>query len=512
MKKVISNNELREYMKKTVNLLCDTVSSTLGPTGNNTLINNSDTSPFITNDGVTIASNIESDNKIENTILEIVKEASLKTNELVGDGTTTTLVLLQSIFNLGLEEINKGINPITLKNELLEYTDIIVEKIKENKIDAKYEDLLNIALTSSNDKEIAKLSTEVFNIVHSKYSIKLEESNIEDTYYEIKKGYNISINNLSSMYFSKNKDINLNNVYILVLRGYLSNLESLSTVINECIENNKNLLIFVEGIDESIKNELLVYYLSNNINIFVTEIEEYGSHKESIYKDISILTNTIIKNIEYEDIYIEDLGFINNLILSKEEVKLSTENNNSNKLINELKEELKVINNDYEKDFINSRISKLENGIIYIYVGGITKSEKREKLMRYEDVLCALESSKNGIVIGEGITYLKISNELNVNNTGGIIIKKSLERPFEKILENLGKDNSIKIDIINSKYKKIYDCKSDSLITINNSSIYDPIDVVIVAFKNALSIASMLLSTSSLVINDNNELEKESIL
>ena len=183
MKKVISNNELREYMKKTVNLLCDTVSSTLGPTGNNTLINNSDTSPFITNDGVTIASNIESDNKIENTILEIVKEASLKTNELVGDGTTTTLVLLQSIFNLGLEEINKGINPITLKNELLEYTDIIVEKIKENKIDAKYEDLLNIALTSSNDKEIAKLSTEVFNIVHSKYSIKLEESNIEDTYY-----------------------------------------------------------------------------------------------------------------------------------------------------------------------------------------------------------------------------------------------------------------------------------------------------------------------------------------
>ena len=161
MKKVISNNELREYMKKTVNLLCDTVSSTLGPTGNNTLINNSDTSPFITNDGVTIASNIESDNKIENTILEIVKEASLKTNELVGDGTTTTLVLLQSIFNLGLEEINKGINPITLKNELLEYTDIIVEKIKENKIDAKYEDLLNIALTSSNDKEIAKLSTNI---------------------------------------------------------------------------------------------------------------------------------------------------------------------------------------------------------------------------------------------------------------------------------------------------------------------------------------------------------------
>ena len=225
------------------------------------------------------------------------------------------------------------------------------------------------------------------------------------------------------------------------------------------------------------------------------------------------LTNSTIKNIEYENIFIKDLGFINNLILSKEEVNLSTENNNSNKLINELKEELSITKSDYEKDFINSRISKLENGIIYIYVGGITKSEKREKIMRYEDTLCALEVAKNGIVIGEGITYLKVSNELDINNTGSIIIKKSLEKPFNKILENLGKsNNNYQEDIIKSNYKKIYNYKTDSLISINNSNIYDPIDVVIVAFKNALSISSMLLSTSSLVINENNSLERENPL
>lgn len=503
MKKVITKDELKEVMVDAVNSLCDTVSSTIGPTGNNILINNSDQTPFITNDGVTIASNIESDDKRINTVLEIVKEASLKTNELVGDGTTTTLVLLQSIFNLGLEEINKGKNKILLKNELLNYSDIITKKILKNKQEVSYDNLLNIALTSSNDLEIAKLSTEVFDKVNSKYSIKLEESLNDLTYYEIKRGYTIPINNISNMYFSKNKNINLNDVYILLLRGYLSNLEDISEVINECFNNNKNIIIFVEGMDESIKNELLVYYLSEHKNIFITEIEEYSTHKESIYKDIMTLTNSTIKNIDYESVVLSDLGFINNINISKEEVNLSVENTKTKLLINELNEELNNIKSDYEKEFIRTRLSKLENGIAYIYVGGITKSEKREKLMRYEDTICALQVAKEGVTIGEGITYLKVANELDDNDAACSIVKKSLEKPFEKILENLGKDsNFYKEEIIKSNFKKIYDYKTDNLISINKSNIIDPINIVTTSFKNALSIAAILLSTSSLVINE----------
>ncbi len=176
MKKIISGEELKDVMREAVNLLCNTVSSTLGPTGNNVLINSSEATPFFTNDGVTIASNIESADERINTVLEIVKEASLKTNELVGDGTTTTLVLLQNIFNLGLEEINKGINKIILKNDLLSHMDYIVEELKKLKRTPTKNDMLNIAITSSNDIEIGTLTTNVFLKMNSKYSIKLEES------------------------------------------------------------------------------------------------------------------------------------------------------------------------------------------------------------------------------------------------------------------------------------------------------------------------------------------------
>ena len=511
MKEVLSGEELKKVMSEAVNLLCDTVSSTLGPTGNNILINNSDTTPFITNDGVTIASNIESSDKRINTVLEIVKEASLKTNEVVGDGTTTTLVLLQSIFNLGLEEINNGKNKIVLKNELLNCMDKVIEEINKLKKSPKKEDLLNIATTSSNDLEIGKITTDIFLKMKSKYSIKLEESNNELTYTINKKGYNIPINNLSSMYFSKDKLIELKDIHVLVLKGYLDSLESISDIINDILENDKNLIIFVEAMNEQIKNEVLVYYF-NHKNIFVTEIEEFASHRDKIEDDISILSNCIIKNIEYEEVSFNDLGNIDNIILKNDEVILLNSKETGMELINKLNEELNECKSDYEKEFINSRISKLENGITTIYIGGTTKSEKREKIMRYEDAICALESAKNGVVIGEGITYLEVSKNLESDNTGSLIVKKSLEKPFEKVIDNLGLNSKeIKTNIIKNKNKYIYDYKVNDYINIDESNIIDPTDVVVYAFKNALSIAAILLSTSSLVINTTEETKKEVI-
>lgn len=511
MKKVITNDELKEVMTEAVNLLCDTVTSTLGPTGNNILINNSETTPFITNDGVTIATNIESEDERINTVLEILKEASLKTNELVGDGTTTTLVLLQSIFNLGLEEINKGKNKIVLKNELLSCMDTVINEINKLKKTPTEKDLLNIATTSSNDPEIGRITTDIFLKLKSKYSIKLEESNNELTYSINKKGYNIPINNISSMYFSKNKSIELKDVYILVLKGYLDSLEMISDIINDVIEYDKNILILVEGMNDEIKNEVLVYYF-NHKNIFITEMEEFASHRDKIEDDISILSNCIIKNIEYEEVSFNDLGNIDNMILKNDEVILLNSKETGMELINKLNEELNECKSDYEKEFINSRISKLENGITTIYIGGTTKSEKREKIMRYEDAICALESAKNGVVIGEGITYLEVSKNLESDNTGSLIVKKSLEKPFEKVIDNLGLNSKeIKTNIIKNKNKYIYDYKINDYISIDESNIIDPTDVVVYAFKNALSIAAILLSTSSLVINTTEETKKEVI-
>ena len=502
MKEVVSGEELKSVMSEAVNLLCDTVSSTLGPTGNNILINNSDTTPFITNDGVTIASNIESSDKRINTVLEIVKEASLKTNEVVGDGTTTTLVLLQSIFNQGLEEIKKGKNKIALKNELLLQMQKVLDLLNKDKRKPTKEDYLQVAYTSTNDLEISEVVTNTFLKMKSKYSIKLEESKKENTYTIHKKGYNIDIKNLSSIYFTNKDIIELKDVKVLILKGYLDSLESIHEIINNSLINEENIIIFVEAINEDIKNELLVYYL-NKKNIFIVELEEYASRRDKIEEDIKELSKSIIKNIDYEEVSNNDCGSISSVIIKKDEVILSSDKNTSNKLVNKLKKELDNSNSDYEKDFIYDRLSKLEEGITTIYVGGVTKTSKREKLMRYEDALCALECAKDGISTGEGISYLKVSKQLNDNSIGEQIIKIALEKPFDKILENLGiEKNNIKEEIIKANYEKIYDYQKDILVNKNEIKIIDPTIVLITAFKNALSIAAILLSTSSLVINE----------
>lgn len=508
MKKVIGGEELKEVVLEAVNLLCGTVSLTLGPTGNNILINNSDTSPFITNDGVTIAKNIESNDKRINTVLEIIKEASLKTNELVGDGTTTTLVLLEKIYKEGLKEIDKGINPIIIKKELNDTLNWIIKRLEENKIYPTKDNLTSIAAISANDKNIGSLLSEAYFKMQSKYAISLKEANSTETYTELKTGYSVETNNLSNLYFNKKKSIELNNTYTFILKGYLTDLESISDIINEGF-NGKNILIFAEGIDNRVKEEVLVYYLTENKNIFLIELPEFASHKEKIEEDIRIISNCNIKNIDYEDVYFKDSGIIDNIVITKDDVILKVGKDNSKILIETLKEELNNSFDDYEKEFIESRLAKLENGLLTIYVGGITKTEIKEKLMRYEDALCALDIAKKGITLGEGVTLLKISEKMIDKTSGDIILKKALTGVIDKIIENTGVVKDIKKLIIDSGFNSIYNFDTDSLENIENIHIIDPLEVVIVSLKNAVSIASLLLTTTSIVINENNLLEKD---
>lgn len=508
MKKVIVGEELKEVILEAINLLCKTVSLTLGPTGNNILINNSETSPFITNDGVTIAKNIESNDKRINTVLEIIKEASLKTNELVGDGTTTTLVLLENIYKEGLKEIENGKSPIIVKKELTDTLDWIIKKLEKNRIYPTKDNLASIASISANDKNIGSFLSNEYSKMQSKYAISLKESNSTETYTELKTGYSVETNNLSNLYFKKSKTLNLNNVYTFVIKGYLTDLESISDIINEGF-NDKNILIFVEGIDNRIKEEVLVYYLTENKNIFLIELPEFASHKEKIEDDIRIISNCNIKNIDYEDVCFKDSGLIDNISITKDDVTLNVNKDNSKVLIETLKEELNNSFDDYEKEFIESRLAKLENGLLTIYVGGITKTEIKEKLMRYEDALCALDIAKKGITLGEGVTFLKISEEMFPKTSGDFILKKSLTGVIDKIVENTGVVKDIKKLIIESNFNSIYNFETDKLENISDTKIIDPLEVIIVALKNAVSIASLLLTTTSLVINENDLLEKE---
>lgn len=502
MKEIISGKKLRELILETTNMMCDCVSSTLGPTGNNVLINKDDLSPFITNDGVTIAESISSDDLKINTVLEILKEASLKTNELVGDGTTTTLVLLQSILSESYKEIDKGKKPIVLKKELNDSLNKALDLLKKEKIKPKKEDLISIASISSNDEEIGTLVYQVFNKMKSKYAIKLDVSK-SDTYYEIKKGYSIETD-VPLIYFDNNKEIVLNNAYILLLKGYLSSLEDTSDMVNEAIEQNKNIVILCEDFDENILNQTIMYKLENNKNIYLFKVPDYGSKREDLFSDISFLSKSNIKNINFESISFADLGVLSSFIIKKDEIVLISDIDTKEK-VKSLKKDLYKLS-DYDKELLETRISKLEHGICIIYVGGPTKTEIKEKLMRFEDAICAIDIAKDGVLYGEGITLLKISNLLDNQDK---CLKNALSTPFSKILNNAGiDDKTIKQDIVSSNYKKIYNIKENKLEDIKTTKVLDPYKVIITALTNAVSIASMLFTINYLVINESYNKER----
>ncbi len=507
MKKVISGKELKEKMKETILLLCDTVSNTLGPIGNNVLINNSTMSPFITNDGVTIAENIESEDSVINTILEIAKEASLKTNEVVGDGTTTTLVLLKHFYLEGLKEIEKGKNGITLKKEWEKNRQIIKELLLKETKKPKDKDYISIASNSANDKELGKIIWNAYKIVKEKSSIRIEESKNEKTFFEIKKGYEIEINSVPDFFFAKKEEINLQNVKLLLIKNDLLSLEQISEIINETLNRSQTLLILAENIEEEIKQTLYFINKKEKGNIYFIEIPDYASRKMDILSDLEILTDAKIVDIELLKPEWENLGTIKDLKIKKTRAIFSVETNK------EIKEYIKLLKtglvnkDDYEREFIEERLAKIQKGICIISVGGITKTEKREKIARVEDAINAIEMSKKGIVIGEGLTYFKIAEKIKKIDP---LIAKVLEKPLQTILENAGfLSQQIMEEIKKENFEVIYNIEKQTLEKIEETKIIDPKEVVSYALENALSIASMLLTTNSLVINDTIEKNEE---
>lgn len=500
MKRVVSNKELREKMLDAINLLCDTVKCTLGPKGNNVIIDHSSFSPFITNDGVTIASNIESEDPIINTILELAKEASQKTNELVGDGTTTTLVLLQSIFSNGLKLIENGKNPIVLKKDLDEYLNVILKLIKEKSRKVKTKELYKIASISANSKEIGKLITDAYLKVKTKDAIIIKEWSNSYDEANLKKGYIIDTLIASPYFFQDQNNISLNNSFVLIINNYINELEDISNIVNYIIKTKSKLVIFAEDYSELFVNQILSLLLNEDINIILLKFPEYGKNKLDIINDISLITNSkIIEDLSYINETI--LGKVSSININKDETILEFVSNDKTKdKINQLNKLLKA---NVDLDFVNKRISMLQNGIIEINVGANTETERREKKMRYDDALCALESSKEGIVSGCGLTFYEISEKLPLLNGCHDIIKNTLKEPFKQIMLNSGLDENIIISKIrNSNFAYIYNVNKNDFELISETEVFDPAKVLENSLLSAFSIASMLLTTSSLIINE----------
>ncbi len=510
LKKIISNIELQEQLKKAIHLLCDTVKTTLGPIGTNTIIDHSTFSPFITNDGVTIAKNIESEDSVINTILELAKEAAIKTDETVGDGTTTTLVLLEEIFLEGLQYINKGKKAIQLKQELLDALEKIIPMIIKKSKKPTKTDLKKIASISANDKEIGAIICETYSKMKNKHAIRLVDGKSNNTEIHIYKGYQFDTQ-LASLYFLKAQNLKFGQSHLLLTTKELNYIEEIAPILNHCIEKKKNLFIIANNYSEEFVNTTLSFYLDNKIPIVLFKNPEFGDHQFAFLNDLSILANCqILENLEL--VQFNHLGKIEGIEITKDKTTISFKNNPKiQKHIMNLKNTIKQNSNEFDEDFYHKRIAMFTNGLAEIIIGGHTETEIREKHMRMTDALSAIETAKKGIVPGGGLIFLELSQTIPINTDGEKIIQKALQKPFIQILENAGiQYEPILKQIKKNNYQKIFNIIENVYQDIENTSVLDPTEVITNSLINATSIASMLLTTTNLVINEyQNELNKQ---
>lgn len=503
MKNVITGQELQEKMEIAIKLLCGTVKQTLGPKGNNVILDSSDLSPYITNDGVTIAKNIESDNKEINTILEIAKESSIKTDEVVGDGTTTTLVLLESIFLNSLEYIKTGIHPVVLKEELDKSLKQIIKMLSKLKQKPSKKMLQNIALISANDKEIGSLVNKSFQIVKDKSAILIEENDNNKTYITHFEGYYFDTT-LASHYFLQNEpSIEFQDAYLLMLEHDITNLESIHMILNEAMNQNRPLIIIAENFEDYLIQSVLSLTLDGKLKCCLLKLEEYGLKSRMIKEDLEMISGA--KILEHEnEISSNSIGHLSHIIINQEQTKIAfTKNEETEKYVQQIRKKLDAEKEEFNKEFYKKRISMFTHGLIKINISAPTRTECREKRMRLEDALCAVSVSQNGILPGSGLSLYQIADQLNEDTIGNVIWKMTLIKPLEQILWNAGLDSkSIRNQIKENDFKFLYNVKTNQLESISKTEVIDPYEVVISSLKHACSIATMLLTTSSLVINE----------
>lgn len=504
MKKIVSGKDLQNKILESINLICGTVKETLGPKGNNVLIDPSDFSPFITNDGVTIAKNVESDDEVIGAILEIIKEASIKTNDVVGDGTTTTLVLLESLYKQSLEYIKNGESPIILKKELNSVLEIILKSLSLLKREPTKDDLKNIALISAGNEELGNIAYKVITKVKSKDAVTIKENNLNETSISFFEGYSCDIS-LASPYFLRDiNKVNYKNSYVLLMNTAFTNLDSISFLLNEILKSKQNLVIIANGFDESAVEELVSITLVSNVNICLLKIEDYGMHIYETLKDIECITGA--KIIEFDNnITSKDIGLADFIEITKDNIRINFKSSLKTKAyLKELNRKLENMTSDLEKEFYEKRKAMFSLGTAEIKLGAPTKTEGIEKRMHLEDALCALVVSNEGVLLGGGICLLQISSKLSNSNYASEIWKKALKTPFEQILNNAGLDFlNIYSQIQKSNYNIVYNVALDKYEDSGNTKVIDPYLVVKEALINATSIAGMLITTTSLIINEN---------
>lgn len=514
------DEEARRLLEKGVNKVADAVKITLGPKGRNVVIEKSWGSPTITNDGVSIAKEIELEDKFENLGAQLVKEVASKTNDVAGDGTTTATILAQTMIKEGLKNVAAGSNPILLKHGIDDATAKVAEIIKEkSKKLSSREDIAHVASISANSTQVGELIAEAMDKVGEDGVITVEDSKTMETYVEFTEGMQFDRGYISPYFVTDTEkmEVELKEPYILITDKKLSAVKPMVPILEKVAQTGKPILMIAEDIEGEALTTLVLNKLKGTLSACAVKAPGFGERRKAMLQDIAILTGgQVISDelgINLEDVTLEDLGRADLVRIKKDDTIIiggKGDQEEIKKRINQIKSQIEQTTSEYEKETLQERMAKLAGGVAVIKVGAATETELKEKKHRIEDALSATRAAvEEGIVAGGGVTLLrarKILEELIQKYEGdekiGVnIVYKALEAPVRQIAENAGFDGAVIVEkILSHDDENIgFDALKGEYKDMYKAGIIDPAKVTRSALQNAASIAGMLLTTEVLV-------------
>ncbi|MBE6779524.1 MAG: chaperonin GroEL [Ruminococcaceae bacterium] len=519
-KEIIFGIEARKSLQNGVDKLADAVKVTLGPKGRNVVLDKKYGAPLITNDGVTIAKEIELSDPFENMGAQLVKEVSIKTNDAAGDGTTTATVLAQAMINEGMKNVAAGANPMVVKRGMKLAVDTATKTVISNsqKISGT-DDIARVATVSSGDETIGTLIAEAMAKVSADGVITVEESKTAETYSEVVEGMQFDRGYITPYMVTDTEKMEavLDDALILITDKKISNIQEILPVLEQIVNAGKKLLIIAEDIEGEALSTLIVNKLRGTFTCVAVKAPGFGDRRKEMLRDIAILTGGEVISeelgLDLKETDIRSLGRARQVKVSKENTIIVDGAGDSRLIgdrINQIKNELAVTTSDFDREKLQERLAKLAGGVAVIKVGAATEIEMRDKKLRIEDALSATKAAvEEGIVAGGGVALVNAINAVDAlietlegdTKTGAQIVRKSLEAPIRQIAYNAGLEGSVIIDKILTSGKMNYgfDAYNEVYTDMLEAGIVDPTKVTRSALENAASVASMVLTTESLV-------------
>ena len=519
-KEIKFNKDAREALKNGVDQLANAVKVTLGPKGRNVVIEKKFGAPQITKDGVTVAKEIELEDKFENTGAQLVKSVASKTGDDAGDGTTTATILTQAIVNEGLKNVAAGANPMDLKRGIDKAVGSVVDYIKKNaeQVGDNYDKIEQVATVSTNnDPEIGKLLADAMRKVSKDGVITIEESKSRDTSIGVVEGMQFDRGYLSGYFVTDTEKLEcvMENPYILIYDKKISALKDFLSILQAAAESGRGLLLIAEDVDSEALTTLVVNRLRGGLKICAVKAPGFGDRRKAMLEDIAVLTGATViseeKGLKLDQATLEMCGTADKVTISKDNTIIAGGSGDKAAIaerVNGIKKEIEISTSSYDKEKLQERLAKLAGGVAVLYVGANSEVEMKEKKDRVDDALCATRAAiEEGVVAGGGTTYIRALEALsdlkgdNADEQTGInIVVRAIEEPLRQIVSNAGGEGAVVVQKVREgKGDFGYNARTNTFEDMRKAGIIDPAKVARVALENAASIAGMFLTTESVI-------------